>query len=42
MLWVYVIEWLVTSATFLVSSFTLWSLLVRRKLYRQVRTTKFR
>ncbi len=42
LLWVYVIEWLVTSATFLVSSFTLWSLLVRRKLYRQVRTTKFR
>ncbi len=39
--WVYAIEWLVTSATFLVSSFVLWSLLVRRRLYRQVRTTRF-
>jgi hypothetical protein len=38
--WIYFIEWLVTSATFLVSSFTLWSLLVRRRLYRQVKTTK--
>jgi hypothetical protein len=42
LLWVYVIEWLVTSATFLVSSFSLWSLLVRRRLYRQVRTTRFK
>jgi len=40
--WIYFIEWLVTSATFLVSSFTLWSLLVKRRLYRQVKTTKFR
>ena len=41
MVWVYFIEWLVTSATLMISSFILWSLMVRRKLYRQVRTTKF-
>ncbi len=41
LLWVYVIEWLVTTATLLFSSFSLWSLMVRRRLYRQVRTTRF-
>jgi hypothetical protein len=41
LLWVYVIEWLVTTSTLLVSSFTLWSLMVKRRLYRQVSTTKF-
>jgi hypothetical protein len=38
--WVYVIEWLVTTSALLVSSFALWSLMVRRRLYRVVRTTR--
>ncbi len=42
LLWVYAIEWLVTTVTFLVSSFALWSLQVKRKLYKQVKTTKLR
>jgi len=41
LLWVYVIEWLITTATLLVSSFALWSLMVRRRLYKQIRTTRF-
>ena len=42
LLWVYVIEWLAASSTFFVSGFVLWSLMVRRRLYQSVRTTKLR
>ena len=41
LIWVYVIEWLVTTSTLMLSSVALWSLMVRRRLYRQVETTKF-
>ncbi len=40
LLWVYVIEWLAVSGTSLVAAFTLWSLMVRRKLYREIGVTK--
>ncbi len=40
--WVYVIEWLVSSSAFFISGFVLWTLMVRRRLYRAVRTTKLR
>jgi hypothetical protein len=40
LLWVYAIEWLVSSSTFFISSFALWTLMVRRRLYRDVETTK--
>ncbi len=38
--WVYLSEWLVTTATLFISSFLLWSLMVRRKMYRQVASTR--
>lgn len=38
--WIYVIEWLAVSGTFLVAGFVVWSLMVRRKLYRQVESTR--
>lgn len=41
LLWVYAVEWLATTAALLFSSVVLWSLMVRRRLYRQVRTTRF-
>ncbi len=40
LLWVYVIEWLVSSSAFFVSGYVLWTLMVRRRLYRDVETTK--
>jgi hypothetical protein len=40
LLWVYVIEWMVTSSVLMVSGFVLWSLMVRRKLYRAVKSTR--
>ncbi len=40
LLWVYVIEWLVASSTLFVSSFVLWTLMVKRRLYRAVRATR--
>lgn len=40
--WVYVIEWLVVSSALMVSGFILWSLMIRRALYRAVRTTSSR
>jgi len=36
MLWIYVIEWLVLMATLMVSGFAVWTLMVRRRLYREV------
>jgi hypothetical protein len=38
--WLYVIEWLVVTATLLACGSILWSLMVRRKLYRQVHSTR--
>jgi hypothetical protein len=42
LLWVYIIEWLISSSAFFISGFILWTLMVRRRLYRSVRTTKLR
>jgi hypothetical protein len=38
--WVFAIEWLVITGTFLVGSYTIWSLMVRRRLYREVGATR--
>jgi uncharacterized membrane protein len=38
--WVYVIEWFVVTATFLVCGSVLWALMVRRRLYREVSATR--
>ncbi len=40
LLWIYIIEWLTVSGTFLVAAFSLWTLMVRRRLYRGVVTTR--
>ena len=42
LLWVYLIEWLVTVSTFFIAGFVLWSLMVKRRLYREVSVTKLR
>ena len=42
LLWVYLTEWLTVSGTSLVVGFAIWSLMVRRRLYREVETTGFR
>ncbi|MBU7004632.1 MAG: hypothetical protein HXS50_03640, partial [Theionarchaea archaeon] len=40
LLWVYASEWLVVTGTFLICGFVLWSLMVRRRLYRDVSSTR--
>ena len=42
LLWVYVSEWLVVTATSLVCGVLVWALMLRRRLYREVRMTSFR
>ncbi len=39
LLWVYVVEWLITTAALLFAGFMVWTLMVRRRLYREVGTT---
>ncbi len=39
--WVYVIEWFAVSGTGTVCAFVLWSLMLKRKAYRAVTTTRF-
>ncbi len=40
LIWVYIVEWLVSVSTLFISGFILWSLMVRRRLYRTVKATK--
>lgn len=40
--WVFVTEWLVVTATLLISASFLWGMMVRRKLYREVPSTRAR
>jgi len=39
LLWVYFVEWAVTTGVFLFAGFVLWTLMVRRRLYREVGIT---
>ena len=40
LLWVYVIEWLVATSTLFISGTILWTLMVRKRLYREVEATR--
>ena len=40
LLWIYIIEWLAVSGVLLVAFFSIWTLMVRRRLYRDVSLTK--
>ena len=40
--WIYLVEWLAVTGTGFVCAFVLWSVMVRRSLYREVQVTKFR
>lgn len=42
LMWVYLVEWLVTTSALMISGFVVWSLMVRRRLYREAGTTKAR
>ncbi len=42
LLWIYVIQWVAVTGTAMACGFLLWSLMVRRKLYREVRMTRQR
>ena len=42
LVWIYLFEWMVTTATALLSGVALWWLMVRRRLYREVTTTQLR
>ncbi len=38
--WVYVTEWLVVAATGMICGFVLWTIMIRRRLYREIQTTR--
>jgi len=40
LLWIYVVEWLAVSGTFLLAGVALWTLMIRRRLYREVSVTR--
>ena len=40
LLWIYIIEWLSVTGVMLVSSFAIWTLMVKRRLYREVKATR--
>ena len=41
MVWIYLIEWATISATFAIGGFVLWTLMIERRLYREVEQTRF-
>jgi hypothetical protein len=40
LLWIWMVEWLVVTATLMVTGSILWAVMVRRRLYREVATTR--
>lgn len=40
LMWVYLVEWSAVTATLMISSFFLWTIMVRRRLYRAVKVTR--
>ncbi len=40
LMWIYIIEWLVISGTSLSAGFAIWTLMVKKRLYREVSATK--
>jgi len=38
--WVFVLEWLVVTSTAMIAGFVIWSLMIRRRIYRAVGTTR--
>ncbi len=40
LLWIYVVEWLAVSGAMLAATFAIWTLMVRRRLYREVAVTR--
>jgi len=40
LLWVYIVEWLTITAVCLISGFAVWTLMIKRKLYREVSSTR--
>jgi len=40
MLWIWMVEWMVVTSTLMITGFALWSLMIRRRLYREVATTR--
>jgi hypothetical protein len=41
MLWVYLVQWFVVSGTSMIAGFVVWTLMIRRRLYKQVSVTRF-
>jgi uncharacterized membrane protein len=42
LMWIWMVEWLVVTATAMVCGFVLWTLMVKRRLYREVSATRSR
>ena len=40
LLWIYVVEWLTVSGTAIICGVVLWTLMIRRRLYREVKITR--
>ena len=41
MVWIFVIEWTAVTGTFSICGFVLWTLMVRRRLYKEIASTRF-
>jgi len=40
MIWIYTIEWLAVTVTLMLSGIAVWELMIRRRIYREVETTR--
>jgi len=41
LLWIYLVEWLAVTATMMISGIAVWSLMIRRRYFKEVRSTRF-
>jgi hypothetical protein len=42
MMWIWLVQWLVVTATLMISGTFLWAMMIRRRLYREMETTRLR
>ncbi len=40
LMWVFIAEWFIVTATFMIAGYVLWSLMIRRRLYRDIQVTR--
>jgi hypothetical protein len=42
MFWIFLSEWLVVTSTGIIAGFVLWSLMIKKRMFREIESTRYR